>query len=162
MHRPVSLPPSSKDSGIDEFAERFALRTKKTWAPTPTKPGNRPVVGGDERWRNAGQASRPGRRQPRHPIRLRRERSSDLPRGGPVRDRQSAGRPPPPVHPHMDTSPELAITMMVGPQIMSAIIFVTTSRAVRVSSAFLLGVAVGTAVGVAIACGLAALLGSAV
>ncbi|WP_345571846.1 hypothetical protein [Streptomyces plumbiresistens] len=62
----------------------------------------------------------------------------------------------------MDTSPELAITMMVGPQIMSAIIFVTTSRAVRVSSAFLLGVAVGTAVGVAIACGLAALLGSAV
>jgi len=51
----------------------------------------------------------------------------------------------------------LAITMMVGPQIMSAIIFVTTPRAVRVSSAFLLGVAVATTVGVAITRGLAAL-----
>ncbi|MEV0637929.1 GAP family protein [Streptomyces sp. NPDC050619] len=56
----------------------------------------------------------------------------------------------------------LAITMMVGPQIMSAIIFVTTPRAVRVSSAFLLGVAVATTAGVAITRGLAALLGGAV
>ena len=56
----------------------------------------------------------------------------------------------------------LALTMMAGPQIMSAIIFVTTSRAVRVSAAFLLGVLVATTAGVAIARGLAALFGSAV
>ncbi|SBW27071.1 hypothetical protein FDG2_5143 [Candidatus Protofrankia californiensis] len=30
----------------------------------------------------------------------------------------------------------LAVTMMVGPQIMSAVIFVTTPKAVRVSSGF--------------------------
>jgi Sap, sulfolipid-1-addressing protein len=45
----------------------------------------------------------------------------------------------------------LAITMMAGPQIMSAIIFVTTSKAVRVSLSFLAGVAIATTVGVAIA-----------
>ncbi|GAA2665667.1 GAP family protein [Streptomyces vastus] len=56
----------------------------------------------------------------------------------------------------------LAITMMVGPQIMSAVIFVTTPSAVRVSLGFLGGVAVATAAGVAIALGLAAALGSAV
>ncbi|MCP3819269.1 GAP family protein [Streptomyces sp. A3M-1-3] len=56
----------------------------------------------------------------------------------------------------------LAITMMVGPQIMSAVIFVTTPRAVRASLGFLAGVAVGTTVGVAIMWGVAALLGSAV
>ncbi|WP_128374498.1 GAP family protein [Streptomyces cavernae] len=55
----------------------------------------------------------------------------------------------------------LAVTMMVGPQIMSAIIFVTVRRAVRVSLAFLLGVALATTAGVAIMMGLAALLGSA-
>lgn len=56
----------------------------------------------------------------------------------------------------------LAITMMAGPQIMSAIVFVTTPRAVRVSLAFLIGVVLATTVGVLIARGLAALLGSAV
>jgi hypothetical protein len=54
----------------------------------------------------------------------------------------------------------LAITMMLGPQIMSAIIFVTTPRAVKLSLAFIGGVAVATAVGVTIAKGLASLVGS--
>jgi len=53
----------------------------------------------------------------------------------------------------------LAITMMAGPQIMSAIIFVTHREAVRVSLAFLLGVAVATTVGTAIARGLVSALG---
>jgi len=52
--------------------------------------------------------------------------------------------------------------MMVGPQIMSAVIFVTTPSAVRVSLGFLGGVAVATAAGVALTWGLAAALGSAV
>lgn len=56
----------------------------------------------------------------------------------------------------------LAITMMAGPQIMSAIIFVTTARAVRVSLAFLLGVLVATTAGVAIMRGIAGLFGGAV
>jgi Sap, sulfolipid-1-addressing protein len=55
----------------------------------------------------------------------------------------------------------LAITMMAGPQIMSAIIFVTHSRAVRVSLAFVAGAAIGVAGGVAITKGLASLLGDA-
>lgn len=44
----------------------------------------------------------------------------------------------------------LAVTMMVGPQIMSAVIFVTAPRAVRVSAGFLAGVALATTVGTAI------------
>jgi hypothetical protein len=44
----------------------------------------------------------------------------------------------------------LAITMMAGPQIMSAIIFVTASKPVRLSAAFLTGVAISATVGVAI------------
>lgn len=56
----------------------------------------------------------------------------------------------------------LAITMMAGPQIMSAIVLVTSQRAVRSSLAFLLGVAVAATAGVAVARGLAALLGNAV
>jgi hypothetical protein len=52
----------------------------------------------------------------------------------------------------------LAITMMAGPQIMSAIIFVTASKPVKVSASFIAGVAIATTVGVAIA--LAALFGS--
>ncbi|MGI5375124.1 GAP family protein [Streptomyces sp. CA-251387] len=51
----------------------------------------------------------------------------------------------------------LAVTMMVGPQIMSAIIFVTTPRPVRVSLGFLAGVAAAATVGTAIALGLASL-----
>jgi hypothetical protein len=56
----------------------------------------------------------------------------------------------------------LALTMMAGPQIMSAIIFVTHERAVPISTAFVAGVALATAVGVTIAAGVAALLGSGV
>jgi hypothetical protein len=56
----------------------------------------------------------------------------------------------------------LAITMMAGPQIMSAIIFITTDRAVRLSLAFLAGVAIAVLLGVAIARGLAALFGNSV
>jgi hypothetical protein len=53
----------------------------------------------------------------------------------------------------------LAITMMAGPQIMSAIIFVTHPKAIRVSVAFLAGVAAAASVGVLIALGIASLLG---
>jgi threonine/homoserine/homoserine lactone efflux protein len=44
----------------------------------------------------------------------------------------------------------LAITMMAGPQIMSAIIFVTTSKPVKLSASFLVAVAIAATVGVAI------------
>jgi hypothetical protein len=44
----------------------------------------------------------------------------------------------------------LAITMMAGPQIMSAVIFVTSERAVRLSLAFVGGVALATAIGVVV------------
>ena len=54
----------------------------------------------------------------------------------------------------------LAITMMAGPQIMSAIIFVTSKDAVKLSLAFIAGVAIGVTVGVAVTRGLASLLGS--
>jgi len=56
----------------------------------------------------------------------------------------------------------LAITMMAGPQIMAAIIFVTTPKPPRTAGAFVLGVAIATTVGVLIALGVAALLGSGV
>ncbi|GAA3368726.1 hypothetical protein GCM10017744_085910 [Streptomyces antimycoticus] len=56
----------------------------------------------------------------------------------------------------------LAVTMMAGPQIVAAVILVTTARPVRVSLAFLLGAAVATAAGVALARGLCGLLGQAV
>jgi len=54
----------------------------------------------------------------------------------------------------------LAITMMAGPQIMSAIIFVTHARVVRMSLAFIAGVAIGVTLGVMVTRGLASLLGS--
>ena len=44
----------------------------------------------------------------------------------------------------------LAITMMAGPQIMSAIIFVTAEKAVPISLAFVIGVAIATTLGVLI------------
>jgi Sap, sulfolipid-1-addressing protein len=53
----------------------------------------------------------------------------------------------------------LAITMMAGPQIMSAIIFVTHPRAVRMSLAFITGAAIGVTLGVIVTRGLASLLG---
>jgi hypothetical protein len=54
----------------------------------------------------------------------------------------------------------LAITMMAGPQIMSAILFVTSPRAVRLSLAFIIGAAIGVVGGVVIAKALASLLDS--
>jgi hypothetical protein len=56
----------------------------------------------------------------------------------------------------------LAITMMAGPQIMSAIIFVTASKPVKVSASFIAGVAIATTVGVAIALAAVALFGNSV
>ncbi|MFI1330463.1 GAP family protein [Streptomyces sp. NPDC020845] len=56
----------------------------------------------------------------------------------------------------------LAVTMMAGPQIVAAVILVTAPRPVRVSLAFLLGVAVATAAGVTITRGIFALLGQVV
>src|SRR5688500_1939159 len=53
----------------------------------------------------------------------------------------------------------LAITMMAGPQIMSAIIFVTSERAVKTSIGFVLGVLLATTIGVAALRGLLSLLG---
>ncbi|GLU48444.1 GAP family protein [Nocardiopsis ansamitocini] len=53
----------------------------------------------------------------------------------------------------------LAITMMMGPQIISAIILVTTGRPVRDSVAFLAGVALAASVGVTITRGIFSLLG---
>src|SRR5882724_7611036 len=44
----------------------------------------------------------------------------------------------------------LAVTMMAGPQIMSALIFITARRAVAVSFAFVAGVAVAVTIGVTI------------
>ena len=54
----------------------------------------------------------------------------------------------------------LAITMMLGPQIMSAIVFVTAPKAVSVSRAFIAGVAIATTAGVAIARAISELVGS--
>ncbi|MBI0319329.1 GAP family protein [Streptomyces javensis] len=56
----------------------------------------------------------------------------------------------------------LAVTMMAGPQIVAAVVLVTTARPVRVGLAFLLGVVVATAAGVALARGIFALLGQAI
>jgi Sap, sulfolipid-1-addressing protein len=54
----------------------------------------------------------------------------------------------------------LAITMMAGPQIMSAIIFLTTPKPVKISASFIAAVAIATTVGVIIARALGALLGN--
>ena len=56
----------------------------------------------------------------------------------------------------------LAVTMMAGPQLVSSVILVTTPRAVRVSLAFLAGVAVAVAVGVTAMFFVAAAFGGAV
>jgi hypothetical protein len=56
----------------------------------------------------------------------------------------------------------LAITMMAGPQIMSAIIFVTASKPVKISASFIAGVAIATTVGVAIALAAVSLLGNSI
>jgi hypothetical protein len=56
----------------------------------------------------------------------------------------------------------LAITMNAGPQIMSAIIFVTASKPLKLSAYFLAGVAIAVTVGVTVTFTLASVLGSAV
>jgi hypothetical protein len=56
----------------------------------------------------------------------------------------------------------LAITMMAGPQIMSAIIFVTSERAVRTSLAFVAGVLIATTAGVAALRGIQSLVGDSI
>jgi hypothetical protein len=53
----------------------------------------------------------------------------------------------------------LAVTMMAGPQIMSAVIFVTTDYPVPTSLAFVVGVAVATTVGVILALWVVGLVG---
>ena len=54
----------------------------------------------------------------------------------------------------------LSITMMAGPQIMSAIVFVTVRDAVKISACFVAGVAIAATVGVALGRLLLSLLGS--
>ena len=56
----------------------------------------------------------------------------------------------------------LAITMMAGPQIMSAIIFVTSEKAVKNSLAFVFGVLVAASVGVLLMLGLQSLVGDSI
>jgi hypothetical protein len=56
----------------------------------------------------------------------------------------------------------LAITMNAGPQIMSAIIFVTASKPLKLSAYFLAGVAIAVTLGVTITYTLASVLGSGV
>ena len=54
----------------------------------------------------------------------------------------------------------LAITMNAGPQIMSAIIFVTASKPLKLSASFLAGVVIAVSVGLTITYTLASVLGS--
>jgi Sap, sulfolipid-1-addressing protein len=56
----------------------------------------------------------------------------------------------------------LAITMMAGPQIMSAIIFITASKPLKLSAAFLAGVVIAVTVGVTITYTFANLLGNSI
>jgi hypothetical protein len=56
----------------------------------------------------------------------------------------------------------LAITMNAGPQIMSALIFVTASKPLKLSAYFLTGVVIAVTVGVTVTFGLASVLGNSV
>jgi hypothetical protein len=56
----------------------------------------------------------------------------------------------------------LAITMMAGPQIMSALIFITASKPLKLSAAFLAGVVIAVTAGVTITFTLATLLGNSI
>src|ERR687898_2648235 len=56
----------------------------------------------------------------------------------------------------------LAITMNAGPQIMSAIIFVTASKPIRLSAYFLAGVVIAVTAGVTITFTLASVLGNSI
>src|ERR671918_585735 len=53
----------------------------------------------------------------------------------------------------------LAVTMLVGPGIMAAVILITTEEPVQVSLAYVLGFAISTAAGVSVAVGIASLSG---
>jgi hypothetical protein len=53
----------------------------------------------------------------------------------------------------------LAVTMLVGPGIMAAVILITTEEPVPVSLAYVLGFAISTAAGVSVAVGIASLSG---
>jgi len=56
----------------------------------------------------------------------------------------------------------LAITMMAGPQIMSAIIFITAPKPLKLSASFIAGVVIATTVGVTITYTFATLLGNSI
>ena len=56
----------------------------------------------------------------------------------------------------------LAITMNAGPQIMSALIFVTASKPLRLSAYFLTGVVIAVTVGVTVTFGLASAFGNSI
>ena len=56
----------------------------------------------------------------------------------------------------------LAITMMAGPQIMSAIIFITALKPLKLSVAFIAGAAIGSTVGLTITFTLATVLGNSI
>ena len=56
----------------------------------------------------------------------------------------------------------LAITMNAGPQIMSAIIFVTANKPLKLSAYFITGVVIAVSVGVTVTFGLASVLGNSV
>jgi hypothetical protein len=56
----------------------------------------------------------------------------------------------------------LAITMNAGPQIMSALIFVTASKPIKLSAYFLTGVVIAVTVGVTVTFGLATVFGNSV
>ena len=56
----------------------------------------------------------------------------------------------------------LAVTMMAGPQIMSAILLLTAPKPVKVSVSFIAGVAIATTVGVIIAGAVATLADSSI
>ena len=56
----------------------------------------------------------------------------------------------------------LAITMNAGPQIMSALIFVTASKPLKLSAYFLTGVVIAVTVGVTVTFGLATVFGNSI
>jgi hypothetical protein len=56
----------------------------------------------------------------------------------------------------------LAITMNAGPQIMSALIFVTASKPLKLSAYFLTGVVIAVSVGVTVTFGLASVFGNSI
>ena len=62
---------------------------------------------------------------------------------------------------NLDVLP-LAITMMVGPGIMADVVLITAPKPVKISAAFVAGVAIATTVGVLVALALVSLLGNSI